>query len=325
VLAAAGLLAWGVGSAGAHGGDTSKVHSCVVASSGYAQIIGANETCSKNYRALDWSATDTNTTYSAGFGLSLSSANSFSVTGAPWGGLTDVPAGFSDGVDNVGSTAWSGLTGVPAGFADNVDDEGSKAWGDLTGVPSGFADNVDDAGSMKWSDLTGVPLEFADGDDDDGSAGLAQLVSQLSNADGTPNEPGDPVSFTKVKDLTSTAGGRILGSFIQNGTIQSDDVADGAIQGRDLGNVLVTTTESVDPPALPAGSARGAVTVAITGVKAGDLVTVSPPQVLDDGLVFAGSDVLTDGVVTIYLHNVTGAPLDGAPRTWTVRYLDTNG
>jgi len=99
---------------------------------------------------------------------------------APWSGLTGVPAGFSDGVDNdttytagdglalvgnefsVTGAPWSGLTGVPAGFADGTDNNtlyhaGSglvlvgnefsvtgAPWSGLTGVPAGFADGVDD-------------------------------------------------------------------------------------------------------------------------------------------------------------------------------------
>ncbi|HNT56022.1 MAG TPA: hypothetical protein PKG95_15000, partial [Anaerolineaceae bacterium] len=37
--------------------------------------------------------------YTAGTGLALT-GNEFSVTGAPWDGLTDVPAGIADGIDN---------------------------------------------------------------------------------------------------------------------------------------------------------------------------------------------------------------------------------
>jgi hypothetical protein len=41
-----------------------------------------------------------------------------------WNGLTDVPAGFSDGTDDAAPSDWNDLTGVPSGFADGVDDEG---------------------------------------------------------------------------------------------------------------------------------------------------------------------------------------------------------
>ena len=42
---------------------------------------------------------DDGSSYTAGFGLSLSS-NEFAVTGAPWAGLANIPAGFADGIDN---------------------------------------------------------------------------------------------------------------------------------------------------------------------------------------------------------------------------------
>jgi len=54
---------------------------------------------------------DTNTTYTAGTGLSLSGTQ-FSVTGAPWSGLTGVPAGFADGVDNDTNTTYTAGTGL---------------------------------------------------------------------------------------------------------------------------------------------------------------------------------------------------------------------
>ncbi len=44
--------------------------------------------------------------------------------GVTWAQLTGVPAGFADGLDNVGATNWSELTGVPAGFADGIDNGG---------------------------------------------------------------------------------------------------------------------------------------------------------------------------------------------------------
>lgn len=312
VVLAALALATSAGTAIAHGGDTTKIHSCIVPSSGYAQIVGPSDTCSKNHRAQDWSAFDTNTTYSAGSGLSLS-GNVFSVTGAPWSGLTGVPAGFADGVDDIGST--------------------------------------------RWSDLTGIPADLLDGDDD-GSAGLSELLRRLASDDGTPNESDDLVSFSKIKDLESAAGGRILSSFIQNGTIQDQDVAagaitsaklageytqtypeviettpgavtgekikDGTIAGRDLGNVVTVATQAVDPVPVAAGT-RAAVTFTVAGVRANDLVTVSPPADLEQDLFFAGSDVLRDGEVTVYLHNATAAAVDGSMRTWKVRWLNTDG
>ncbi|MBW2461719.1 MAG: hypothetical protein JRH11_08730 [Deltaproteobacteria bacterium] len=112
------------------------------------------------------------TTYGAGDGLTLT-GNTFAVAyggagaattasrsdhaHAPpaWSSVTGVPAGFADGVDDVGGPpAWSSITSVPAGFADGVDDVGGPpAWSSITGVPAGFADGVDDVGT---GDITGV-------------------------------------------------------------------------------------------------------------------------------------------------------------------------
>ena len=52
---------------------------------------------------------DHDTTYSAGSGLHLD-GTTFSVTGAPWSGLTGVPTGFADGVDN--DTTYTAGTGL---------------------------------------------------------------------------------------------------------------------------------------------------------------------------------------------------------------------
>lgn len=314
VLATA-ALALGAGPAGAHGGDASLVHSCI-GGGGNVKIIAADESCKKNEVALDWTrdgGAGEGTTYTAGSGLTLSPANQFSVTGAPW----------------------SGLTGVPDGFADGVDDEGP---------------------ALTWGNLTGIPTDLLDGDDD-GSTVVGAFATQLATDDGVPNQDGDPVSFSKIKDLTSASGdGRITGEYVRRGTIVSEHIADatitardlagsdetgaivlgavtsekildGTIQARDLApGVLERTrmTETVDPPEIPAG-VRAAVAVPLTGVDLLDIVVVSPPASLDNGLVFAGSDVLAPGTVTIYLHNITGAPIDVGSATWTIRRLRTGG
>jgi hypothetical protein len=54
-------------------------------------------------------------------------------------------------------------------------------------------------------------------------------------------------------------------------------------------------------------------------------VVVSPPAGLDPGVVFAGSDVLAPGVLTIYLHNITTSAIDPVAQSWTIRALRTLG
>lgn len=100
ITTAVGLL-WTTGLAGAHGGDSSQVHACVVPASGTIRIIEPTESCRNNETTLDW-ARSAGGTYSAGYGLALN-GHEFSVIGARWSDLDGIPAGFADGVDNDGS------------------------------------------------------------------------------------------------------------------------------------------------------------------------------------------------------------------------------
>lgn len=310
--------------AAAHGGSTALVHSCAVLSSGSVKIVGANDVCKSTERAVDWPAVDTNTTYSAGSGLSLSAGNVFSVTGAPWSGLTGVPAGFADGVDNVGSANWGDLVGVPADLLDG-DNDGSAAVDGLKtqlatsdGTPNESTDLVS---FTKIKDLTAlgdgqITTTFIR----DGTLLAADIAA---GAITTSKLDGDAVTSAKIDDGTvgedDLANDAVTSAKIDDGTIQSADFAPG---------VLDTTivTDTIDPPVLPAGS-RTAVTYTsvMFPVKTTDVVVVSPPAGLDPGVVYAGSDVLADGTLTIYLHNITAAAIDPAGQTWTIRALRTLG
>ncbi len=117
---------------------------------------------------------------------------------APWTGLTGVPSGFADGIDDsttysagfglslngtefaVTGAPWSGLSGVPAGFADGIDDNTTYTAGfGLTLSGTQFA-----VTGAPWSGLTGIPAGFADGVDNDthytAGAGLVLTGTQFS-------------------------------------------------------------------------------------------------------------------------------------------------
>ncbi len=237
---------------------------------------------------------------------------------------------------------------MPAGFSDGVDDEGPDlTWSNLTGVPAGFSDGIDNEST--WDTLPGVPADLRDGDDD-GSARVSQLRSDLSGDDGAPNQTTDPVSFSKIKDLTSMSGeGRITGAFIANLTIRAanlanesvnrDKIADDAVNGDKIAEGSIRTahlapgvlarsrtTTTVDPEPIPAG-ARVGVPVTAFGATfdTNDIVAVSPPASLESALVYAGSDVLDDGTLVVYLHNIAATAIDGSMKTWTIRQLRTGG
>ena len=91
--------------------------------------------------------------------------------------LTPVPYAF-----HASTAPWSGLTGVPSGFADGVDDGSSYTAGfglSLNGTEFAVT-------GAPWAGLTGIPAGFADGIDNDtlytAGAGLVLTDTQFSLA-----------------------------------------------------------------------------------------------------------------------------------------------
>jgi hypothetical protein len=90
---------------------------------------------------------DTNTTYSAGSGISISGpANQISVTTVPWASVSGIPTDFADGVDN--DTTYSAGPGISINPSNQIS---------VTSIP--------------WTSVNNVPTDLANGDDD--SAGVA--------------------------------------------------------------------------------------------------------------------------------------------------------
>jgi hypothetical protein len=87
---------------------------------------------------------------------------------APWTGLTDVPAGFADGVDD-DTTYTAGNQLALVGTRFDVQ-EGSGS-----GLDADLLDGQDGSYYRAWGNLTGVPVDIADGDDD--------TLSELACAD----------------------------------------------------------------------------------------------------------------------------------------------
>ncbi len=135
--------------------------------------------------------------------------------GAPWTGLSGVPAGFADGVDDDTNTTytagsglalagtefsvtgapWTGITGLPAGFDDDVDNDTTYTagsglsltgtefsvtgapWGGLTDIPAGFADGVDDVTNITYTAGTGLSLTGTEFSVNFGGSGTAVTAS----------------------------------------------------------------------------------------------------------------------------------------------------
>jgi hypothetical protein len=79
-------------------------------------------------------------------------------------------------------------------------------------------------------------------------------------------------------------------------------------------------TATLDPGSINA-DVVGTVTFTLTGAKAGDMIIMQPPA-LTAGLAYAGAEVTADNTVTVYLANITEAPVDGASQVWRYFWFD---
>ncbi|HOU12792.1 MAG TPA: hypothetical protein PKZ84_06720 [Anaerolineae bacterium] len=185
---------------------------------------------------------DNDTTYAAGWGLSLD-GGTFSVTGAPWSGLSDVPEGFADGIDNdtiytdddalsaVGAAGYVTSSQVisvvnQAGYVTNVqiveiitNTTMPTATYAYTASNAATLDGQDSAYYLDWHNFTNVPDGFSDGIDDDtiysAGAGLA-LNDTMFNVIGAP--------WSGLSDVPEG-----FADGVDNDTIYTDDDALSAI------------------------------------------------------------------------------------------------
>jgi hypothetical protein len=83
----------------------------------------------------------------------------------------------------------------------------------------------------------------------------------------------------------------------------------------------LTGSRTIDVGSIAAG-ATGSFTVTVTGARAdvGQTVQVGLPSTVDTGLVPWGT-ITADDVVTVYLYNRTGSPIDPASATYYVRVM----
>ena len=83
----------------------------------------------------------------------------------------------------------------------------------------------------------------------------------------------------------------------------------------------LTGSRTIDVGSIAAG-ATGSLTVTVTGARAdaGQTVQVGLPSAIDTGLVPWGT-ITADDVVTVYLYNRTGSPIDPASATYYVRVM----
>jgi len=119
--------------------------------------------------------------------------------------------------DTIDSISWSSITNMPAGFADGIDDVG----GDMFRAIYDTDDDgvVDTAESIPWTSITGMPAGFADGIDDDTtySAGTGlTLVDTTFSVD---------QSILDAWYVNEDQPDSISSLMIINGTIVNDDIS----------------------------------------------------------------------------------------------------
>ncbi len=268
-----------------------------------------------------------------------------------WGGLTNVPAGFADGTDNV-DTDWNNLTNVPAGFADGTDNVDTD-WNNLTNVPVGFADGTDDV-DTDWNNLVNVPAGFADGTDNVDTdwnnlvnvpAGFADNVDDNSGGDITAVTAGagltgggpagaialsiaiDGVTSSNILDGTISSDdldvNSVGSSEIINGSVTSADIANSTITGTDIASNTITavdiaaggvaTSEILNLTIMNA-DINSAAAIAVTKIS-GTAVNLSATQTITGQKQFGDS--------TIVINN-TGVRIgdNGSPTNTVLLYLN---
>ena len=102
-----------------------------------------------------------------------------------WGEITDIPAGFADGVDNdtvytdddavtaVDAAGYVTETGVTEIISNTVVVSSTYAYTSTYAYSTTYATTATVAGEVAWGDITDTPAGFADGTDDDTLNGLA--------------------------------------------------------------------------------------------------------------------------------------------------------
>jgi hypothetical protein len=275
LVVAVGLVAFSAPLALAHGGDPDKVHACVVTGSGAIRIVAAGETCNRGETPLDWSQQDTNTTYAAGFGLSLNANNVFSVTGAPWSGLTGIPAGFADGVDDVSTTA------------SDLECAGCVGPGDIARLGV-HKDNIY-PGAIDTSQL----------------ADTAITAAKIANGAVTT----DKIAAGAVTN-DNVANNAITTYAIANGAVTTDKIAAGAVTNDNVANNAITTYAIANGAVTTDKLGDGAIIGDSATLTATPGFQLSPGSKIMSGTVTGGVDAEGRATGNLAQGTVVGSRLD---------------
>ncbi|HYE59369.1 MAG TPA: hypothetical protein VD948_12730 [Rhodothermales bacterium] len=112
----------------------------------------------------------------------------------------------------------------------------------------------------------------------------------------------------KAADSPTFVGLTLTTLLVGSGGVTIKKVASGTISAVNPGSIAAQT--------------RGSVDATLTGVAAGDIVILAPPDALDSGLAYVGNRVTAGNTVRIYLANVTAGAIDDSARDWDYLWID---
>ena len=286
-----------------------------------------------------------------------------------WTNLEGVPSGFADGTDDDGTTGLNAYKNElkNAGTADTTVDEGDDdvSWFKLRDVPAGFKDGTDAIDGGLAADLACTGCVDANdlGNDSVESAEIKNGTITAADLAGTyGSDPAQTETTPGAVTSEKIADGTILGRDLASGAVGAANLGADvitrfeAVESRAtvletrLNNLAaapapgdtdrvhttrltgqVNVTQSLDPdPVVATTRSEQIIAMPVAGqLQVGDMVTVSPPPLLADDLLFVGYEVqdrlvggVAQAVVVVYLYNNTAVTIDDGPNTWKIQILD---
>jgi hypothetical protein len=84
---------------------------------------------------------------------------------------------------------------------------------------------------------------------------------------------------------------------------------------------MIVGSYSVNPPNLGGGN-EGTYDVTVNNAIAGARVFCTPPNGLENGLIYKSAEVTANNTVTIKFRNVTGGNINGGIQNWSIMVIN---
>jgi hypothetical protein len=208
-----------------------------------------------------------------------------------WNNLSNIPAGFADGVDN-NDNDWGTLTGIPAGFADGVDDGGISYSagsglvlnGSTFSIPTGAVTSTHlGSGSVGASEIaTGAVGVDELGSNSVGAAeiinesvGSAEIgIDDVGAQELAANSVGSSEIATNAVGSSEIASSAVGSAEIAANSITVFDIASGGVASTEIEDNSIRYWDIVDEPGVTQGSKTTSTTLT-TGEDMEDIITTT--------------------------------------------------